>query len=100
MKPYANFLYNNFELLFNKEPLIDYPKKLEEKLSIVQDYEPITLPVQQQGVEFLKLKFENMRKGINTPKSNARTFLGGNITSLIYIKQYITNKITNIIPKN
>jgi len=80
------FLFDNFELLFSKEPKDnDIGKRIEERF-IIDD---------PDKHDILKIEFTKLRKTIN----DEIKMIGGNITSLTYIKEYITDKIRNIIPR-
>ena len=86
IKEIENFLFDNFELLFSKEPKDnDIGKRIEDRFTIDDP----------DKHDILKIEFTKLRKSIN----DEIKMIGGNITSLTYIKEYITDKIRNIIPR-
>jgi hypothetical protein len=100
-----DFLFDNFELLFSKDVVTDEQKRLEEKLSIVEGIENFNdikskLPQITPGIEVLKIEFDKLREDIKHPKQDNSFYLGGGVKSLVFIKQYIINKIQHIVPKD
>ncbi len=105
LKP-EKFLYENFELLFSKEPIPcgdDRDFRLENRISIKskngieEDYNAET-----EKKQYLKKQFDELRKMIDEmiEAENQLIMTGGSRSSLRDIKQYIIQKIQNIIPRD
>jgi hypothetical protein len=110
ISPDEKFLYENFELLFSKEPS-SYDEtrifRLEDRFSIIDSNtsgSSSSISGQDNGdkqkSDYLKLEFNKLRTMIDQMINAEQTMSGGNIPSLKYIKQYINDKIKNIIPRD
>jgi len=101
---HEEFLYKNFELLFSKEPIPCSDEKiyrLENRFSI-HDKTPIPTNANIEKNEYLKTQFDELRKTINEIINSEKqlNMSGGSMSTLTDIKQYIINKIKDIIPRD
>jgi hypothetical protein len=101
---HEEFLYKNFELLFSKEPIPcgdERIYRLENRFSI-DDKTQIQTNTNIEKNEYLKTQFDELRKTINEIINSEKqlNMSGGSMSPLTDIKQYIINKIKDIIPRD
>ena len=100
------FLYENFELLFSKEPIPcadDRDFRLENRISVIsKDGAEEEYNAKTEQKQYLKKQFDSLRKMIDEmiEAENQLIMTGGSRSSLSDIKQYIIQKIQNIIPRD
>lgn len=102
---HEEFLYKNFELLFSKEPIPcgdERIYRLENRFSIQDKTAPQTNNANTEKNNNLKNQFDELRKTINEIINSEKqlNMSGGSMSSLTDIKQYIINKIKDIIPRD